>query len=121
MKRILALVFVLVLVPFGLFAQSDFKFYDDVTVAPSDAYKFVQQGQISPSLYTGTLCFSLPLYTYQDNDFLIPLAVSYSSSGNKPNQRAALLGSGWSLDIGATCPQIVYTPNTIIFIHILRK
>ena len=147
-------------------AQSDFKFYDDVSIPKTDAYNFVAHGEITPSLFTGTMNFSLPVYTYQDNDFTIPIVASYSSNGNKPNQRAGILGPGWSLDLGgcitvetrgiadygrnmknvpgflslhdstlltsaqtdhwwrfmyqydgtesgATCPQIVYTPNNL--------
>lgn len=148
------------------FAQSDFKFYDDVSIPKTDAYNFVTHGEITPSLYTGTMNFSLPIYTYQDNDFTIPIIAAYSSNGNRPNQKAGILGPGWSMDLGgcitletrgiadygrnmknvpgfltlhdttlltspqtdhwwrfmyqydgtesgATCPQIVYTPNNL--------
>ena len=35
-------------------AQSSFKFYDDISLPQTDVWNFVRQGEVSPSLYTGT-------------------------------------------------------------------
>ena len=55
------------------YPQSDFKFYDEVTLPQTDAWNFIRQGDIAPSMYTGTLNVSVPIYEFRDNDFHIPL------------------------------------------------
>ena len=83
-----------------LFAQSSFKFYDDISLPQTDAWNFVRQGEVSPSLYTGTINLSVPIYEYKDKDFTIPIVATYSSNGNQPNQIVGILGPGWNLDLG---------------------
>ena len=81
-------------------AQSSFKFYDDISLPQTDAWNFVRQGEVSPSLYTGTINLSVPIYEYKDKDFTIPIVATYSSNGNTPNQIAGILGPGWNLELG---------------------
>ena len=103
MKRFLFLWFLLfqvVLIPQQIQAQSTFKFYDDISLPQTDAWNFVRQGEVSPSLYTGTINLSVPIYEYKDKDFTIPIVATYSSNGNTPNQIAGILGPGWNLDLG---------------------
>lgn len=82
------------------FAQANFQFYDEISTPPTDSWEFIKQGNITPSLYTGTINLSIPIYTYQDNDFTIPIAAHYYSSGNQPNVRSGILGPGWTLPLG---------------------
>ena len=42
-----------------MLAQSSFKFYDDISLPQTDAWNFVRQGEVSPSLYTGTINLSV--------------------------------------------------------------
>ncbi len=84
----------------SLSAQSGFKFYDEITLPQTDAWNFVRQGDITPSMYTGTINLSVPIYNYKDRDFNIPITATYSSNGNTPNQLPGWLGPGWSLNIG---------------------
>ncbi|MBR5907574.1 MAG: hypothetical protein IKZ50_04200, partial [Bacteroidales bacterium] len=103
MKRFLFLLFILinvVLVTRPSYAQSSFKFYDDISLPQTDAWNFVRQGEVSPSMYTGTINISVPIYTYKDKDFNIPIVATYSSNGNTPNQLPGILGPGWNLSIG---------------------
>ena len=81
-------------------AQSSFKFYDDISLPQTDAWNFVKQGEVSPSMYTGTINLSVPIYEYKDKDFTIPITATYSSNGNTPNQIAGILGPGWNLELG---------------------
>lgn len=55
-----------------------------------------------PSLYTGTVRADIPLYTYRDVDFEIPVALTYSSNGLLPNVQAGSSGLGWFLSAGGT-------------------
>ncbi|MBO6222880.1 MAG: hypothetical protein J6N56_03775 [Bacteroidales bacterium] len=74
MKRFLflrLLVFLVVLITQLSYAQSTFKFYDDISLPQTDAWNFVRQGEVSPSMYTGTINLSVPIYEYKDKDFTI--------------------------------------------------
>ncbi|MBQ1747726.1 MAG: hypothetical protein II041_03485, partial [Bacteroidales bacterium] len=82
------------------YAQSTFKFYDDISLPQTDAWNFVRQGEVSPSLYTGTINLSVPIYEYKDKDFSIPIVATYSSNGNTPNQLPGILGPGWNIELG---------------------
>ncbi|MBR5907488.1 MAG: hypothetical protein IKZ50_03735 [Bacteroidales bacterium] len=83
-----------------LSAQSSFKFYDEISLPQTDAWNFIRQGDVSPSLYTGTINLSIPIYSYKDKDFNIPIVATYSSNGNTPNQLPGILGPGWNLELG---------------------
>ncbi len=52
------------------------------------------------SHYTGTVNMSIPLYTYKDKDFEIPLALSYNASGFIPSKREGPVGLNWALNAG---------------------
>ncbi|MBP5228730.1 MAG: hypothetical protein J6Z32_01105, partial [Bacteroidales bacterium] len=82
-----------------LSAQSSFKFYDEISLPQTDAWDFIRQGDVSPSLYTGTINLSIPIYSYKDKDFNIPIVATYSSNGNTPNQLPGILGPGWNLEL----------------------
>ncbi len=49
--------------PYGIFSPS------------VEAWQMTRYGNLTPSLYTGAMTFSLPLYTYSDPDFTIPLSL----------------------------------------------
>ncbi|MBR5907967.1 MAG: hypothetical protein IKZ50_06215 [Bacteroidales bacterium] len=83
-----------------LSAQSSFKFYDEISLPQTDAWNFIRQGDVSPSLYTGTINLSIPIYNFKDKDFNFPLVATYSSNGNTPNQLPGILGPGWNLQLG---------------------
>ena len=103
MKRIyylLFLMFQVILITQQSYAQSSFKFYDDIFLPQTDAWNFVRQGEVLPSMYTGTINLSVPIYEYKDKDFTIPIIATYSSNGNTPNQIPGILGLGWNLDLG---------------------
>ena len=56
--------------------------------------------KIEPDLYTGTMIFNLPIYTYSDTDFNIPVSIGYASNGLMPNVQTGPLGLGWFLNAG---------------------
>lgn len=51
-------------------------------------------------LFTGAAGFSIPVYSYQDEQFTIPVSFSYASTGYKPNIQTGVLGLGWFLNAG---------------------
>ena len=59
------------------------------------------------SLYTGTLRLSIPLFTYHDADFDIPLSLDYATNGFRPNIMTGLVGHEWSLGLGGAITRTV--------------
>ncbi len=92
----------------GLSAQDDSfsirensLFTDGVNLPASpQAWAMNRYGNESIDLYTGTVGVSLPVYTYADDDFTIPVSINYSSDGYRPNIQSGPLGLGWNLSLG---------------------
>ena len=74
--------------PYGIFSPS------------VEAWQMTRYGNLTPSLYTGAMTFSLPLYTYEDPDFTIPISLEYSFDGYRPGQHSGTVGYGWYLNCG---------------------
>lgn len=75
-----------------------------------ETYDFIRYGNIGASLYTGTINYSVPIYSYKDADFTYSLSADYSTNGFRVNQPSGVLGLGWSL----SCPgKIVREINEI--------
>ncbi len=53
-------------------------------------------------LHTGTVGVSIPVYTYNDRDFTLPITLNYSSNGFKPNKQSDIAGYDWHLNVGGT-------------------
>ncbi len=64
------------------------------------AWSFMHYGSDTPNLYTGTVNMSIPLYTYKDADFEIPIFATYASNGYNPNEPQGTMGLGWMLNVG---------------------
>lgn len=91
---------ILLLLPQALPAQTS---ASNEPVRPSaDAWAMTKYGSVSPTLYTGTLHLSIPLYTYSDPDFEIPISAEYATNGCLPNDKAGSLGVGWTLSAGGS-------------------
>lgn len=67
---------------------------------PTDAWQFMRYGGTMPDLYTGTAAVQIPLYTFEDADYELPLSLSYHSNGYRPNDPHGILGLGWTLSVG---------------------
>ena len=70
-------------------------------ITPSvGTFSMTKYGSLAPSLYTGAMFYSLPLYTYTDPDFTIPISLQYHYDGYKVAQHSGIVGLGWSLSAG---------------------
>jgi len=87
---------------FNLQAQSNFVLGNQVAKPSTDVWDFIRHGEITPSLYTGTINLSIPFYTYKDNDFEIPVSFDYASNGCIPNVAPGILGVDWQLNVGGS-------------------
>ena len=86
----------------NLQAQSNFVLGNQVIKPSTDVWDFIRHGEITPSLYTGTINLSIPFYIYKDNDFEIPISFDYASNGCMPNAVPGILGVDWQLNAGGS-------------------
>ena len=99
----LLLAAVLLTLPSFAYAQLDMSLQNiDPKLPTSQSYNFIRYGKIGASLYTGTINYSLPIYTYTDQDFTIPISFDYASNGLRPNNRTGNLGMEWILNTGGS-------------------
>jgi YD repeat protein len=87
---------------YSAFSQQKTIAWDKIPVIQSpQVWSFMKYGNMSSvDLYTGTVATSIPIYTYKDNDFEIPISINYASSGFIPNVPTGILGLGWYLNAG---------------------
>ena len=64
------------------------------------AMEMTRYGHLSPDLNGGTMSFDIPVYTYSDKDFDIPISLHYYSEGFRPAQQTGEAGLGWTLMAG---------------------
>lgn len=85
-------------------AAQDYEVFSfNSTIEPSvETFTIAQYGKLEPSLYTGTMSYSLPLYVYEDPDFTIPISLDYSFNGYKPSVHSGTVGYGWALNCGGS-------------------
>lgn len=75
-------------------------------------YEFMKYGAVGASLYTGTINYSVPLYTYKDSEFDIPLSIDYATNGFRINHKSGILGQSWALGgIGVITREIKGLPD----------
>lgn len=72
------------------------------TVIPSspDAYGFTKYGNLPIGLNTGTVQYTLPVYTIQSGGLSHAISINYSSNGVKVDEMATRVGINWSLRAG---------------------
>lgn len=55
----------------------------------------------------GEVQLNIPIYTYKDVDFEIPIFLGYNSSGFLPNKRPSIVGLNWFLNCGGVITRSV--------------
>ena len=68
--------------------------------SPPQSMNFMKYGNTPVNLFTGTLSMDIPIYTYKDKDFELPISIGYASTGLTPNVPTGQLGIGWFLNAG---------------------
>lgn len=75
-------------------------------------WAFIRYGSNPVDYYTGKAMVNVPIYTYKDNDFELPISVSYASEGFVPSRQTSILGLNWFLNCGgAISREIVGIPD----------
>lgn len=81
---------------------------EDYPAQPNaQVWSFMQYGDEAFQMNTGTVSYDIPLYTYKDPDFEIPISLSYASNGYRPNRQASSCGLGWFLNAGGYVSRVV--------------
>jgi len=75
-------------------------FIPNSTPPSPNAYELGKYGQVQVGLYTGSVNFDLPLYTYKTKHLSVPISLQYNSNGIKVDQIESAVGLGWSLNAG---------------------
>lgn len=79
-------------------------------------------GGNQPDLYTGTVSATIPVYTYKDPDFTLPISLYYSSNGYQPNITSDGLGVGWAVSGGGYIAQEVRgIPDYVIGVRLRNR
>lgn len=66
----------------------------------AQTWEFVRYGNTPVEFYTGTARADIPVYTYADADFTIPVSLGYASCGFMPGQQTGIVGLNWFLNAG---------------------
>lgn len=75
-------------------------FPDNAIMAPDTRSSMKYGSNSLVDMYTGAVNVSIPVYTYKDNDFEIPISFKYASQGFVPNMPVGPLGAAWFLSVG---------------------
>lgn len=86
-------------------AQPVESFRASTNITPQvESFQIAKSGNLTPSLYIGAMTYSLPLYTYSDPDFNLPISLEYNYDGYKVARSAGTVGLGWALNYGYSHP-----------------
>lgn len=78
----------------------------------TESAQMIRYGNNVPSLYTGAMEYSIPVYTYSDPDFTIPISLDYHFDGFRPAQASGTVGYGWNLGCGGIITREIYACQT---------
>ncbi len=73
--------------------------YNYSTVSPHVADMF-RYGEFQTSLFTGRMQQTIPIYTVEDPDFKMNIALHYNAEGFKPRKHSGYVGYNWFLEAG---------------------
>lgn len=69
---------------------------------------FIRYGNTTVNHNIGTITVNIPIYTYKDNDFELPISASYTTQGLMPGQQTGILGLGWFLNCGGSVTRTIH-------------
>lgn len=102
MKKIFNIPFLLFCALNLSFAQGDLQFeqFNQFIPQSPEAASLGKFGDVPVGHYTGIPNVSVPIYTIKYHDIRIPIALQYSSNGQKIAEEATWVGLGWNLNTG---------------------
>ena len=98
-SSLVTIVAISISISFNADAQPVESFRASTNITPQvESFQIAKSGNLTPSLYTGAMTYSLPLYTYSDPDFNLPISLEYNYDGYKVARSAGTVGLGWVLN-----------------------
>lgn len=93
---------VMLLSSYTAYSQDEIKPIMEQYAPTPKALEQSRYGEISMNHNSGSLGLEIPIGSYTDQDFDIPISLSYSNSGFKPMRPSGEAGLGWSLIAGGS-------------------
>lgn len=75
----------------------DYNNFNSVSAQVTDMFRY---GEFQTSLFTGRLQQTIPIYTIEDPDFKMDIALHYNAEGFKPRKHSGYVGYNWFLEAG---------------------
>lgn len=114
MKQILLIAFIALLLSgyINIVAQDNVKNYiphDYSIIPPSpEVASLMKYIDFPISHFTGQPDINIHIYTVKEGGISIPISISYNGNGLKVHEDAGIIGSGWTLQAGATISRTIY-------------
>jgi YD repeat-containing protein len=106
-KRYLFIIFCILL--FGSYrAVAQYTPTELASVPSPSAASLGRFGEVPVSFFTGTASIEIPLYTLQEEEITVPVALRYHASGFRPDQHPGWVGQGWALEAGGLINRIIH-------------
>lgn len=83
-------------IPILMNAQQDY----EISIPSPNAAAFTNQIDVPVNQFNGKVNYSIPIYQIQENGVNLPINLSYTASGFKPNEHPGWVGTGFSLNAG---------------------
>ena len=96
--RLFCIMLISIIIPSSLVAADGN--HRDYSPKTPEAWSFQQLSDIPVGNYTGTLDFSIPLYTVESGDIKVPVTLDYLGSAIRVDQEATWVGLNWVLNAG---------------------
>lgn len=71
--------------------------YNSISAQVADMFRY---GEFQTSLFTGRMQQTIPIYTLDDPDFKMNIALHYNAEGFKPRKHSGYVGYNWFLEAG---------------------
>lgn len=81
-------------------SKAQLRLENEPQVVSPNVGEMIKADNYSVDLYTGRMTVSIPIYTYTDVDFTVPISLIYNYNGMRPNEVPSEVGLGWFLDCG---------------------
>jgi hypothetical protein len=102
MKKIFA--FILVTCAWSAWAQTP---STTISIVSPNSTSLGTFGESPTSLFSGTTSIAVPMYELKEGSLSVPIALSYNTSGVRPDQHPGWTGVNWSLDAGGMITRVV--------------
>lgn len=81
---------------------------ESIPLPPSPtAYQFSTYGNIGLNNNSGSVNYTVPIYTIQDKDITFPISMAYTSNGVRIDYMAGIVGIDWVLNGGGVISRVI--------------